>query len=306
MEYHSKIKLFHHPKLWFKDKYKTGLNRKDLLFVAILPPVLGGLAFIADLIAVFGIHEDFTRDTIILTLIWFLFIFAALNMLFILLLQRNGMRLERERENYSTLHKNVIEEMREYCAKRRHQTEKLDSKDIKNEITHMLEKFNDNYMKKIHSPDVSAIIKYKNDKLLYPIRVGFDKDTRCWDPEPVESSHVYKKLDEPGKKLRYIYVKDLNDPDKYEREVIGNSRKEIQNRAKGHYNTFIAMPIRAGKLANITDEFVTRPDLGMIGFDLKEKFGFGNFEDHEINFIACFADIMSEPLQDLIESMDKK
>lgn len=30
-----------------------------------------------------------------------------------------------------------------------------------------------------------------------------------------------------------------------------------------------------------------------------EKYGFGNLEENEIHFLACFADLLSEPLLDL-------
>jgi hypothetical protein len=55
-----------------------------------------------------------------------------------------------------------------------------------------------------------------------------------------------------------VYLhKNVNNPDKNECEVLGEPA-EVRN-VKDTYQTFIALPIRAGKLCNISDEFVTRP-----------------------------------------------
>jgi hypothetical protein len=174
--------------------------------------------------------------------------------------------------------------------------------EIKRRLEQILESFNNNYMKRMHRFKVSACIKYRNNKKLYPIRVGHDKAERNPQAEKVDQSFVYQSLNMPGKKKRYIYVKNVQNPDKYEQDAIEPNLVKVQDRAKGKYNSFIAIPIRAGKKVNVSEDFATTPDLGMIGFDLNEKFGFGNFEENELHYIACFADLISEIVQDIAEA----
>lgn len=43
-----------------------------------------------------------------------------------------------------------------------------------------------------------------------------------------------------------------------------------------------------------------RKPLGMIGFDSQTPYTFGNIRDQEIQYLACFVDMMSEMVQDLL------
>ena len=116
-------------------------------------------------------------------------------------------------------------------------------------------------------------------------------------------SFIYQALHETGISLRYIYVKDLSNPDKFERTALGNHLKDIQKRSHEKYNTFIALPIRSGQPKDIAGgAFTARETLGMLGIDRKQKYSLGNFEEHEQEYLACFVDMMSELAQDLIGS----
>jgi hypothetical protein len=79
-------------------------------------------------------------------------------------------------------------------------------------------------------------------------------------------------------------------------------KDEIKARAKGRYTSFIALPIRYGTCRIISpSKFEPKPDLGLIGIDLMEPYGFGNLEENEIHILLCFADLISEPVNDLNE-----
>lgn len=166
-------------------------------------------------------------------------------------------------------------------------------------------------MKKMHSPEVSAVIKYRHSDNLVPIRVGGDKNDRNNEPELTKESFIYEALNETGKAMRYIYVKNLDDPDKYECEALGKHLSDVKKRSQGKYSTFIALPIRTGQLqagqqSRSVGNFKARQPLGMLGFDRKQKYGFGNFERHELEYIACFVDMMSELVQDLIKAEERE
>jgi hypothetical protein len=92
MQRHLGITL-RHPIVWIKDKYRTGLNRKDLFIVGLIPALLGALVFIADSISVLGIKPSVPFENAFLTLIWMLFCLSVINLIFVGLLQRNGIRL---------------------------------------------------------------------------------------------------------------------------------------------------------------------------------------------------------------------
>jgi hypothetical protein len=311
MEYHRGISFFKNPWIWLEDKYKTGLNRKATYIIASLPALLLlAIGFLSDLFNLSGKNKlsiGSNPEVFVLTISTF--VFALLCLIFVCVIQRMGVRLGTERQSASIIHKNVVEEIREYKAfkaTKAKKKEQLKCGDIEKQIRNILISFNDNYMKQFHRRKVSAVIKYLKNEKLYPIRIGGDIVKRKTDPEDIDNSFVYKALNEPGKKLSYIYVKNLDNPDKYECAVLGRYKNEICGRAKGKYNTFVALPIRAGRLEGNSSEFTTRPDLGFLGFDLMEKYGFGNLYKYEIDFMACLVDLLSEPVQDLIMSKHKE
>ncbi len=310
MDYHKPITPFSHPWIWIQDKYETGVNAKGLYVVALLPTIFMVVGFVANLWTIFRIPEqEVASEKVLIILGSFLFVFGLINLVFLFLIGKAKVRLGRERDNYKILHKNIIEEIRDYRAHKRGkelQSESFSPDDIQRYIKEILSKFNDNYMKRMHTPEVSAVIKYRDSDNLVPIRVGGDRAERNNKPELLKESFVYQALNEPGKKMRYIYVKDLDKPDKYEYKALGQHLDDVQKRAKDKYSTFIALPIRTGQARHVSGNFTARQDLGMLGFDRSKKYGFGNFEAPELEYIACFVDMMSELVQDLIEAKKQK
>jgi hypothetical protein len=301
MRKHAKIKLC--SKNWWVDKYNLGLTNKSTYIVAFIPsiPVVFGL--IADVRTIFISSVDRDEKHIIIILCFFLFIYGIINLVLIFLIQRTGIRLGREKRNYRVMHKDVVEKIRDYRAWKKAGDAK--PSEIREKVREILLSFNDNYMRKMHREEVSATIKYNNIKenKLYPIRVGCDCNERNYGEENYNDSFVYRVLCEPGRKLRYLYVKDINNPDKYEYEVMGKYSNDILKRSKDKYVTFIALPIRAGRIVGDSSEDISvRSDLGILGFDLNDAYGFGNLEEHELEFISCFADMLSEPVQDLVDA----
>ncbi|MFW6273133.1 MAG: hypothetical protein ACOC2U_05080, partial [bacterium] len=51
--------------------------------------------------------------------------------------------------------------------------------------------------------------------------------------------------------------------------------------------------------------FTSQKELGLVGFDLMEEYGFGNLNDYQLDIMACLADSLAEPLLDLIEKKTK-
>ncbi len=310
MDYHEPIRLFGHPWIWIQDKYETGINAKGLYVVALLPTLFMLIGFIANILTIFHIQkQNVASEIVVIILGTFLFVFGLINLVFLYLIAKAKVRLGRERDNYKILHKNIIEEIRDYRTHKRWkemQAESFFPDDIKRYIQEILSKFNDNYMKRMHSPQVSTVIKYQDYDNLVPIRVGGDQAERNNEPESLKKSFIYQALNEPGKTMRYIYVKYLDKPDKYEYKALGKYLTDVQTRAKGKYSTFIALPIRTGQAKHVSGAFKTRQNLGMLGFDLRRKYGFGNFETHELEYIACFVDMISELVQDLIGAKRQK
>ena len=310
MEYHTKITLLNHPWIWTCDKYRTGFNAKGLYSIAFLPSILALIGFFVNICTFYKLEPVVYSDVAVIFLGSFLFVFGLINLVFLHLIAQAKVRLGRERDNYHVLHKDVIEKIRDYRAHRRlEKTEteidgkNLGANEIKKHISEILELFLKSYLYRMHPGEASAVIKYKHpgtDELV-PIRVGNDAKDRDTKPEKLDKSYIYQALTAPGKTLRYIYVKNLDSPDKYECRALGTYTEGVQGRAKSNgYPTFIALPIRSGR---IKDSMLSAQNtLGMLGLDLKTKYGFGNFEEHEQEYLACFVDMMSELVQDLIDA----
>jgi hypothetical protein len=299
----SHISGFKHPIIWFLDKYRTGLNRPGLIALGLVPVILGAISFIANLLTIGGIRPTPPVDSAMRCALWMIFILALLNLAFVALLQRNGIRLRREKENYATLHREVIEGVREYFAQKRYADDPLPKSEIVRHIKKLLDAFNTHYMRKMHRPKVSATLKYldSGSNKLVPIRVGGDCAQRNQSPESVTDSHVYQSLCMPGKTKCYIYVMNIQKPTTIDIAALAPNLQEVQTRAQDKYTTFLALPIRTGKNNAVSKDFTSRTDLGMIGFDLKEPYGFGNVSEQEIHYIACFADLISELVVDLAD-----
>lgn len=286
------------PLIWIKDKYKAGINQKDAYIIASIPGIFVILGFIANITSLIQVNPQ--KLTILL--IWLLFGYGLLNLIFITVIQRTGIRMKRDRRTFEIIHRDIAERLRDYFTEKRQiisSGKSIDEQMIVKHIERILNKVNDNYMKTVHRNKVSVSLKYLKKNKLFPIRIGNDAADRNPNPEHLKESYVYQILTRDGRKINYLYVKDINNPDKHECSALGEYKDELQTRAKTKYNTFIALPIRAGKMKTKSD-FTTRADLGILGFDLKEKYGFGNFDEHEFHIMGCLVDLLSEPVQDLI------
>lgn len=294
MKRHNNILINKHPVLWFKNKYFAGLSKSNLGVASVTPFIFGLIGLLADFTAL----NLIVTDNISHVLAYMLFGYGILNIIFAIELIRIGGRLQNERVFYKVMHKNVIEPLREYRTHKKNKSEIGELEHFMHEtLKKILDSFNANYMQKKYSQKVVATLKYKLNDRLIPIRSGDEADYRDKSPEEADKSFVYKALSDIGEKLPYIYVKDLDEPDTYECQSMGKFTEQIKNRAGENYKTFIALPIRGGRLPV---EAEVRRDLGILGFDLKEKFRFGNFEEHELDYIACLADSLSEIITDLV------
>jgi hypothetical protein len=290
---HKDISFLHSPVVWVKVRYFNGLSKGELAFIVVFP-FFGVFGLIADFVTIGKI----TSDSISILLAYMLFGYGLINIIFVRELIKTSGRLQNERLFYKVLHKDVVEELREYRTYRKCVNGVVSDVRIKEKIKHILTSFNNNYIKKKYSSKVVATIKYKLNDKLYPIRVGDDANSRDSNAEEECSSYVYQALNEIGRTLPYIYVKNLDKLDAYESGVMGRFTDKIKGRAGSNYKTFIALPIRGGKLPDMGVD--VRANLGVIGFDLNEKYGFGDFGEHELDYIACLADSLSELIEDLV------
>ena len=313
---HNRITLWRHPCIWVLDKCATGVNAPKLYIVAFIPTIFMLIGFVANLWAIFQLEEQGVgSERAVIILGFFLFVFGIINLAFLHLITQAKVRLGREGENYRILHRDIIEKIRDYrSGKRLDRTESKTTqeeaasptaREIKREIHTILELFLKSYLYRVHPWKSSAVIKYKdpkNDKLI-PIRVGNDASNRNSEPEPLGESYIYQALTATGKKLQYIYVKNLDKPDNHECTTLGVHLEDVKKRAQGKYSTFIALPIRSGESQDVSGQALTaHSSLGMLGIDLKREYGFGNFEEPEWEYLACFVDMMSELVQDLIDA----
>lgn len=295
---YKRINLFGHPVLWVKHNYLNGLEYGFLTFAAFGPAVIVIIGFIADLISI----SDVMKDNITILLASMLFVYGLINMVLIVGGNDLSRILKNEKSYYKVMHKNIVEYLRDYRVKRDN-SDNLDETYFIAALREILEAFNNNYMKKRYSLGVIGTIKYKKNNKLYPIRVGDNADYRASDPEGADESYVYKALNDFGSKLPYIYVKDINNPDECEAKAMGKLSEKIKGRAADNYKTFIAFPIRGGKIPFPKGaEMDARQDLGVLGFDLKKAYEFGNFEEKELDYIACLVDSLAEIILDLIKS----
>ncbi len=302
MKDHKNVLLKDHPIIWLKIKYLDGLNKSDLALVSMFP-FLAIVGLLADLVSL----KTITDENIAIVLAYMLFVYGLLNIWFVRALITTYSRVQNEKTFYKVLHKDIIEELRQYRAYRAYQNAndyQISLDTIKQTITKILTSFNNNYIKKKYSSAVIATVKYKLNNKLYPIRVGDDANRRDDSIEEEKNSYVYQALNEVGRILPYIYIKDLDKLDAYETGVMGRFTDKIKGRAGSNYKTFIALPIRGGKWPEM--EVDVRANLGILGFDMKEKYGFKNFEESELDYMACLADSLSELIEELISVSEKQ
>lgn len=158
----------------------------------------------------------------------------------------------------------------------------------------------DTYLSSLHRGEISIAVKYLKDQKLFPIRAGEGADIRSNKPEDIDEAFTYRCLAGFGTPLRYIYIQNLEKLNREELKVVGVYEQQIRSRAGENYQTFIAVPIRGAEIEEDRFEVEVMRDLGLLGIDLERKFGFGNITNSEIYFLASLADLLSEPIVDLL------
>lgn len=302
MEKMTKITILKTPKIWFLDKYNAGTNRMGLYLVAIIPSVIIMIGLLADL----NILYELSTSQIFMLTLWLMFFYGVLNVIMMWALQKNEVRLARSRRTYIILNEKIITVIKDYRAQKRDLAKRgkqLSEDFIVSIIEKILAGVNDTYLKDMHRKNVAVTLKYCKGGKLIPIRVGGNSEERkSISAESDDKGYVFKCINHFGKSLRFIYVKNLDNLDKYELEAIGVYKKQIKERAGDYYKSFISLPLRGGRIkVSASNGMTSVPNLGIVGFDLKEKYGFGNFSEHEYHYLASFASLLSEPVQDLIE-----
>ncbi len=297
MECHSRISFIKTPKIWFNDKMMQGINNPSIYIFGLVPSIFVIISLIASLITIINLSATALSY---LTLI-FLFIYGLINLVLLLFLQRNIIRLNKTRSLFDLVHKHIITRLRDYISAR-NGNQVINSELKIKYIEDILTSFNDYIFKKLHRKDIVITLKYLKENKLHNIRIGDNIENRDNNPESIDKSYIYKALTRADKRLKYIYVKDLSKPDLHELQAIGQDLVFIKGRAVDKYKTFIAVPIRSNSISSIsTKEVQVKKDLGLLGFDLKEEYGFGNLDFYELNIIFCLSDSLSIIVEHLIK-----
>ena len=223
----TKITIWSTPKIWFFDKYNAGTNRFGLYLAAIVPSVIIAIGLVADVTTLYDLDKS---QTFILTL-WLMFFYGSLNIIMMWALQKNEVRLARSRRTYNILNEKIITVIKDYRAQKRDLIKKdkqLSEDLIVSIVEKILTGLNDTYLKDVHRKNVAVTLKYLKDGKLIPIRVGGNSEERkSLKAESVNEAYIYKCINHFGKRLRFIYVKNLDKLDKYELSVIGVYKNKI-------------------------------------------------------------------------------
>ncbi|PKP20476.1 MAG: hypothetical protein CVU05_09035 [Bacteroidetes bacterium HGW-Bacteroidetes-21] len=293
---HNKIP-FKKYKYWYSDKKRTGFISPGSYFWGFFPSIFIVISLIADLFSLFTID----KTTLSIILISFLFIYGLINLLLVLHLQRCGIRLKKTRSFFELIHKSVIVKFREYITLWDNNKDLSKAEKI-NSIKETLTQFNEKILVPLHGKKAVITLKYKEKDRLIPIRIGDAIENREKTPESISDSYVYNALTKNKSRMEYLYVKDVNILDNKELLSLGAESEHIKARASGKYSTFIAVPVRSGELKSLSsDEIQVRKDLGILGFDTKEKYSFGNLDQYELDMMYCLSDLLSIIVEDLIE-----
>ncbi len=306
---HEKITFLKHPIVCIVDLFQTGASNPLLYSVALFPALLTTLGLIADTYAIFGFSfGEFNR------LIWFLtvsvIVYGLINIILIVLLQKASIRLRREQSWYAILHKEIIEKIRDYRAQKENDLvtgqSLINSAEIKKNIEMILSAFNDRFMCIVHRNKVIATIKFVFNDQLYSIRTGEYVLGRSINPEDKKNCPIFDAFSQATKRKRqYIYVKNVDKFELKEAEVFGVKCDYIKKRAAGNYKTFVTMPIRGGVDNRIANNlWFERNTIGTVCFDINQPYGFGDLPEHHLEYMACFVDLISELVFDLILKMN--
>jgi hypothetical protein len=299
---HSSISFIKHPFVWTRDKKDTVLNQKKVYSLAAIPSLLVAFGLIADIKGVMATE----KNVLITLLIICLFIYGIINLYLITAAQRSIIRIDRQKSVALVMHRYVIHNIRDYLTYKNHKIdtkEPLTKEEIISYIRVLLESFYNQYLSINYREACTITLKFKQGDFVYSIVEGKRGiNAEAPQEESIEESWVYRALRKDGKIRSYIYVKNLENLDNKEKKMLSIFKSEIRERAKGRYTTFIALPIRYGTCRIIRpSKFEPKPDLGLIGIDLLEPYGFGNLEENEIHILLCFADLISELVNDIIE-----
>jgi hypothetical protein len=293
-----KIGIFSpNPWVWILDKWRTANNRKTIYIIGLLPSIIVVFSLYSDVKSLIGISDNkFLALTIIL-----LFLYGLINLFLISILQRAQVRIDRIQETYAVLHKDIIHKFRDYICENEEKTMK--PQEIENTIKNILKSFNDLHMKDKHRPESKVTLKYIYKDKLFPIRES-NLANRSNDSEKIAKSYIYNYLNNDIQIKPFIYVMDLDDSESKECLSLGDYYHKIKSRAANNYSTFIALPIRTGEFIQISNETIkTKENLGIIGFDMEEKYGFGTLFSHELEILGCFTDLLSIIVKDLQTSL---
>lgn len=295
---HEDIKFYKKPHLWVKDKFKTVTTLPGTYIVALLPtiPVLVGIAL--DFITLGELTPDYMANFVV----WLLFIFGLINLLLLTYFKLARIKIWRLTEIFDVINRDIFVNYRNYLSKKKNRKGKITSNEIVSYIKKILDSFNYKFMEQTHRKGVTTTLKYIHQNKFYPIRVGRDVELRkgC---EDWKESYVYISLINQHRYLQYIYVKNIDNPDRTETKMLGGFNEQIKSRAEGLYNTFISVPLKRRYESKENPSNLTiKKDLGLLGFDLQEKYGFGNLEQFELNILNCLVEMISELTEDLIYS----
>jgi len=285
-----------------RDFESTIKNQKFVYLTAAIPSIFVSISLILNIWAVFKL----STDGLVILVLSFLFIYGLLNLWLATKFQRSLVRIEKQKSIAEILHRYLAHDLRDYLTFEKYQTKNkqhLNEQEIRFFIKRMLENLCEHYLKRYYRKAVTVTLKYRKNNHLYSIVVGkraiSNPSPSC---ESLTESYVYNALRRKGKRQSYIYIKNLEKIDDKERKMIAEFQDDIVGRATGRYKTLIALPIRWGELPTfVKTNLKSKPDLGIIGIDLMEPYGFGNFDDNEIHILLCFTDLVSKLVNDLIE-----
>jgi hypothetical protein len=123
MEGHSKITLSDGFNIWLIDKWNTFLNNKKNYLTANIPSFVLLLGVIGDICGILKVEADYL--TIIL--LSFLFAYGIINMIFVTILQRSKIRLNRIENHFELIHHKIVHQFRDYIEEREYYVGKQES-----------------------------------------------------------------------------------------------------------------------------------------------------------------------------------
>lgn len=296
------IRFSEKPVVYIKDKI-CSIKEHPLPYIpSLLLWILAVIALYADIKGAFSSSKEI--EVIVLAVL--LFLMGCVSVYMTTKVEKFRTRLNREKNAFDLLH-TIAEEIRDYKTIKsvKEENNQNGTKSIycppKSEIIEKIKKICSDllckYIEPRHRRGITVTLKYRKGDSMESIRIGKLSGTRENASEKIEESHVYQLLN--GQKLRFLYIKNVENFEKEELEILGNRHVNIRNRAnQQNYKTFLALPIKTGN-TNLDGTPVTRTSLGFLGFDSQDAYSFGNIPEQEIDFFASVVDSFSEIIMDL-------